>query len=111
EAIARLKQSLALAEIAKLESLSVEAAEVAAEVASVRKQFPKGDFDPERLREFVREDLLKQKTLTWLEAQGTIELVPEGSLTPAVDESDEDAEDAETSEAATSVEVEVVGEE
>ncbi len=109
EAIHRIKQSLALAEIAKLESLSVEPAEVAAEVASVRKQFPKGDFDPERLQQFVREDLLKQKTLKWLEEKGTIELLPEGSLTPVVDE-DEDEDDDETSEASTTVEVEVVGE-
>jgi trigger factor len=110
EAIQRIKHSLALAEIAKLESLSVEESEVVAEVARVRKQFPKGDFDPQRLQEFVREDLLKQKTLKWLEEKGTIELVPEGSLTPAVEESDTDADDEETSEAATSVEVEVVGE-
>ncbi|WP_377479138.1 MAG: trigger factor [Microcoleus anatoxicus] len=109
EAIHRIKQSLALAEIAKLESLSVEPAEVAAEVASVRKQFPKGDFDPERLQQFVREDLLKQKTIKWLEEKGTIELLPEGSLTPVVDE-DEDENDEETSEASTTVEVEVVGE-
>ncbi len=107
EAIHRIKQSLALAEIAKLESLSVEPAEVAAEVASVRKQFPKGDFDPERLQQFVREDLLKQKTIKWLEEKGTIELLPEGSLTPVVDEDDDDEE---TSEASTTVEVEVVGE-
>ncbi len=111
EATDKIKQSLALAEIAKLESLSVEQAEILAEVAKVRQQFPKGNFDPERLLEFVREDLLKQKTLTWLEEKGTIELVPEGSLTPAVDESDDDADDAETSEASTVVDVEVVGEE
>ncbi|NJS09592.1 MAG: trigger factor [Microcoleus sp. CSU_2_2] len=110
EAIERIKHTLALAEIAKLESLSVEESEVSAEVARVRKQFPKGDFDPQRLLEFVREDLLKQKTLKWLEEHGTIELVPEGSLTPTVDESDADEDDEETSEAATSVEVEVVGE-
>jgi len=110
EAVERLKQNLALAEVAKLESLSVEPAEVAAEVARIRKQFPKGDFDPQRLQEFVAEDLLKQKTLKWLEEKGTIELVPEGSLTPAEEESEEsDAE--ESAEAATSVEVEVVGEE
>jgi trigger factor len=112
EAVERLKQTLALAEVAKLESLSVEPAEVAAEVAKVRKQFPKGDFDPEKLREFVAEDLLKQKTLKWLEEKGTIELVPEGSLAPAADEA-APASDAEVSaEAATSViDVEVVGEE
>ncbi len=108
EALERLKQTLALAEVAKLESLSVEPAEVAAEVAKVRKQFPKGNFDPEKLREFVGEDLLKQKTLKWLEEKGTIELVPEGSLNPAADEAEEDAEIYE--EAATStIDVEVVG--
>ena len=111
EATDKIKQSLALAEIAKLESLSVEQSDIAAEVARVIKQFPKGNFDPERLQEFVREDLLKQKTLTWLEEKGTIELVPEGSLTPAVDESDDESDDAETSEASTVIDVEVVGEE
>ncbi|TAF54715.1 MAG: trigger factor [Oscillatoriales cyanobacterium] len=107
EAVERLKQTLALAEVAKLESLSVEPAEVLAEVAKVRKQFPKGNFDPEKLREFVAEDLLKQKTLKWLEEKGTIELVPEGSLNP-IEESDAE----ESGEAATSaIDVEVVGEE
>ncbi|PSB04778.1 trigger factor, partial [filamentous cyanobacterium Phorm 46] len=111
EAVDRLKQSLALAEVAKLESLSVETEEVVEEVARVRKQFPKGDFDPLKLMEFVEEDLLKQKTLKWLEEKGTIELLPEGSLTPKEEEAA--AEDAEISEeAATSVvDVEVVGEE
>ena len=106
EAIQRIKESLALAKIAEQESLSVEQAEIAAEVAKIRKEFPKGNFDPERLQEFVKEDLLKQKTLKWLEENGSIELVPEGSLAPA----DEEVEDEESSEAATSVEVEVLGE-
>jgi trigger factor len=113
EAIARIKESLALAKIAELESVSVDQAEIAAEVARIRQEFPKGNFDPERLQEFVREDLLKQKTLKWLEENGTVELVPEGSLTPAAEETEAAAGDSaqETEEAATSVEVEVVGEE
>ncbi|MCC3464607.1 MAG: trigger factor [Microcoleus sp. PH2017_06_SFM_O_A] len=112
EAVERLKQTLALAEVAKLESLSVEPAEVVAEVAKVRKQFPKGNFDPEKLREFVAEDLLKQKTLKWLEEKGTIELVPEGSLTPAAEEEAEESDAEESAEAVTSaIDVEVVGQE
>jgi trigger factor len=112
EAVERLKQTLALAEVAKLESLSVEPAEVVAEVAKVRKQFPKGNFDPEKLREFVAEDLLKQKTLKWLEEKGTIELVPEGSLTPEAEEEAEESDAEESAEAVTSaIDVEVVGEE
>ena len=115
EAVDRLKQSLALAEIAKLESLSVETEEIIEEVARVRNQFPKGDFDPLKLMEFVGEDLLKQKTLKWLEEQGTIELLPEGSLTPAVESEELEASEESDAEvldvSATSVEVEVVGEE
>ncbi|MCC3413417.1 MULTISPECIES: trigger factor [unclassified Microcoleus] len=112
EAVERLKQTLALAEVAKLESLSVEPAEVVAEVAKVRKQFPKGNFDPEKLREFVAEDLLKQKTLKWLEEKGTIELLPEGSLTPAAEEEAEESDAEESAEAVTSaIDVEVVGQE
>ena len=115
EAVDRLKQSLALAEIAKLESLSVEPEEVVEEVARVRKQFPKGDFDPMKLMEFVEEDLLKQKTLKWLEEKGTIELLPEGSLTPAAESEELEASEESDAEvldvSATSVEVEVVGEE
>ncbi|TAG58413.1 MAG: trigger factor, partial [Oscillatoriales cyanobacterium] len=108
EAVERLKQTLALAEVAKLESLSVEPAEVVAEVAKVRKQFPKGNFDPEKLREFVAEDLLKQKTLKWLEEKGTIELLPEGSLTPAAEEEAEESDAEESAEAVTSaIDVEV----
>ncbi|MCU0542270.1 MAG: trigger factor [Oscillatoriaceae cyanobacterium Prado104] len=110
EAIQRIKESLALAKIADQESLSVDKAEITAEIAKIRQEFPKGNFDPERLQQFVTEDLLKQKTLKWLEENGTIELVPEGSLAPADEEAeDEEEEDDETSEA-TSVEVEVVGE-
>lgn len=113
EAVRRIKESLALAKIAEQESLSVDQAEITAEIAKIRQEFPKGNFDAERLQQFVTEDLLKQKTLKWLEENGTIELVPEGSLAPVIDEEDEElAEelaDDDTSEA-TSVEVEVLGE-
>jgi trigger factor len=63
------------------------------------------------LQEFVREDLLKQKTLKWLEEKGTIELVPEGSLNPPAAEESEESDAEDSAEAATSVEVEVLGEE
>jgi trigger factor len=41
----------------------------------------------------VTEDLVQQKTFTWLEENSTIELFPEGTLTP--EEDDEDYEDDE----------------
>lgn len=81
EAIDRIKESLALKEVAKLESLTVEDSEIQEEAIKVRKQLPQdSDVDPVRLLEVVESDLVKQKTLKWLEEHSTIELVPEGTL-------------------------------
>ncbi|MEM6424580.1 MAG: trigger factor [Cyanobacteria bacterium P01_D01_bin.128] len=94
DAIARLQRTLALGEVAKQESIELEAeaiesrkAEILADIEDVQ------DIDMDRLNEIVREDLLKDKILDWLAGQNTVEYVPEGTL--SVDESDEaDATDA-----------------
>jgi len=44
------------------------------------------EVDRDRLREVVEEDLMRDKIFDWLEANNTIELVPEGSLTPEPNE-------------------------
>lgn len=94
EAIEALKRSLALKEVAKLESLTVTEEEIKAEEIKVLSELKGQDVDPQRLRAFVTEDLVQQKTFTWLEENSTIELVPEGTLTPEEDdEDDEDDED------------------
>ncbi|MGB3510114.1 MAG: trigger factor [Microcoleaceae cyanobacterium] len=81
EAIERLKRDLAIATVAKQESITVDQEEIAAESAKVREQLKDQEVDPDRLREVVTEDLLKEKTIKWLEENGTVELVSEGTLT------------------------------
>jgi trigger factor len=80
DAIARLRQSLALEELAKRESLTVDDEQMDAKCQEVIKQLAGQDVDPQRLREFVKSDLLKEKAIQWLEEHATIEMVPEGSL-------------------------------
>lgn len=82
DAITRLRQSLALEEIAKRESLTVSSDEIEARAKEVMEQLSGQDVDPKRLREVVESDLIKEKTVKWLEEHATIELVPKGSLNP-----------------------------
>ncbi|MBD1906411.1 trigger factor [Funiculus sociatus GB2-A5] len=90
EAIDRLKQSLALEEIAKRESLQAEPEAITARVNELLEQFPDDqNIDRERLHTIVSADLLKEKAISWLEEHGTIELVPQGTLTPEEDEETE----------------------
>ncbi|MCH2047484.1 MAG: trigger factor [Trichodesmium sp. ALOHA_ZT_67] len=80
EAIERLKRDLAIATVAKRESITVDEEEIKAESQKVVKQLKEKDFDSDRLRQVVTQELLKEKTIKWLEANGTVELVPEGTL-------------------------------
>ncbi|MEL7037012.1 MAG: trigger factor [Cyanobacteria bacterium J06592_8] len=102
QAIEQLKQSLAIKEIAKRESLTLSEEEIQAEEAKAIEQLKDQEVDPERLREVVSEDLLRKKTYTWLEENCTVELVPEGTL------SSSDEEDEEIEAEPTEVEVEVL---
>jgi trigger factor len=103
EAVTRLQRTLVLGEIAKKESLQVSQPEVNAKVQEVRASLPEEQqYDPERLRQIVEEDLIRDKIFGWLEENSTIELVPEGSLTPAEPEVEvSTAADVEAPEAAT----------
>lgn len=92
DAIDRIKRSLALREIAKREAIAVEPEAVETRIQEVMQQYNDRDIDPDKLREFVEEELLKEKILKWLEERSTIELVPEGSLS----ESQENQEPADT---------------
>ncbi|MDE5092908.1 MAG: trigger factor [Trichodesmium sp. St11_bin5] len=80
EAIERLKRDLAIATVAKIESITLDEEEIKAESQKVVKQLKEKDFDSDRLRQVVTQELLKEKTIKWLEANGTVELVPEGTL-------------------------------
>ena len=96
EAVDRLKRTLALGEIAKLEALTVEPAAVNEKLRALMAEIEDASkVDPERARGMVAEDLLKEKILDWLEAHSTIELVPEGTLKQP--EAEELAEEDESS--------------
>ncbi|MEO1147332.1 MAG: hypothetical protein AAFY26_17255, partial [Cyanobacteria bacterium J06638_22] len=101
DAETRLQRTMALGEIAKQESLSVEKSDVDAKVEEVMKDLKDtSDVDHDRLREILEEDLLKEKIFSWLEENNTVELVPEGTL-----QKEDAAEEAEgEAEATTTVE-------
>ncbi len=92
EAIERLKRTLSLGEIAKAESISVEDSAVDDKVKEVLENTTqdKSEIDMDRLKGVVKEDLLKDAIMSWIESNGTVELVPEGSL--AEEEGEADAE-------------------
>lgn len=75
EAVQQLQQTLALQEVAKLESISVESAEIEARVKELRTEYKGKDIDLDRMREVVQEELLTEKILSWLEEHATVELV------------------------------------
>jgi trigger factor len=80
EAMTNIKTESILEEIAKRESISLESEEIEAKIKEVRQQLSGQDYDEQRLQDFVKKDLLKEKTLDWLQAKTQVELVPEGSL-------------------------------
>lgn len=95
EAIERIKQSLALKEIAKIESLSVEATEVDKRIEELMEEMRGQQLDMIKLREFVSADLVREKALNWLLENANVELVPEGTLKKA-ETADETSEEAQT---------------
>jgi trigger factor len=80
EAVERIKRSLALQEISKRESIKVSDEEIEVRFQEIVKDDDDQEFDPERLRSAVENELLTDKIITWLLEHSTVELVPEGSL-------------------------------
>ncbi|MBN3888278.1 MAG: trigger factor [Nostoc sp. JL31] len=110
EAIERIKRSLSLREIGKRESIEVTPEEIAARVTELLEQYSEEqDVDEDKLRSIVENELLTEKIIDWLLEHSSVELVPEGSLSPAEEtedaESDADAPqtEEENSEASTEV--------
>lgn len=82
EAIDRLRRTLALGEVAKQESINVEDDAIAARMKEMMAEVDDPTkIDQDRLKQVVNEDLLKEKILTWLSENASVELVPEGTLT------------------------------
>jgi len=115
EALAQLKKDLAIQEVAKRESISVEESEIDEESAKIRGELEGQQIDEDRLREVVENDLVQKKTLKWLIERAKVELVPEGTLSKSEEEVTEETEETEeTSEgedaSSAVVEAEVVSE-
>ncbi len=94
EAIDRIKRTLALGEVAKLEDLKIDEAELTTKIRETMAELRGQDIDPNRLREVLTEEMLKETILAWLEENWTIDLVPEGTLAPAADDESDDESEA-----------------
>ncbi|MGB7412933.1 MAG: trigger factor, partial [Thermosynechococcaceae cyanobacterium] len=88
EAIERLKTTLALAEVAKLESISVDPEALETRIQDVSQSFGDQQFDPQRLRNVLTEELLKDTVVDWLKEHSEIKLVD------ALPEKEEESEDS-----------------
>jgi trigger factor len=83
EASKRLKRTLALAEVARREKLTVDQAALDVRVEELLAASP--DLKREAVVEFVQNELLTQKILDWLAEHSTIEIVTESAPTPSTD--------------------------
>ncbi|MEM6518944.1 MAG: trigger factor [Cyanobacteria bacterium P01_D01_bin.71] len=111
EAIDRLRRTLALGEVAKQESITIEDEAIQTRMAEMLDEVRNPEeVDRDRLKEVVNEELLQEKILQWLLESNTVELVPEGTLAPEAAEGDDEAVETPTAEtapaAASTVEVE-----
>ncbi len=94
EAIARLRRTVALGELAKQEGIDIENDAVEARVRELLADFPNPQqIDRGRLTEIVAEELLEEKLIELLGDRFTITLVPEGSKADAADEAEAAAEE------------------
>jgi trigger factor len=85
-AIERLKRTLALGEVAKQEAISVTPEELQTKFDQTLADLEDPhQYDLERLRQVLEEELLQDRILTWLLTANTLELVSEGSLEPEPD--------------------------
>jgi trigger factor len=80
EATDRIKRTLALGQVAKIEGLKLEDEVFAARYQDALVELQGQDIDRNRLREVLGEDMLKEAILEWIEANWTLEMVPEGTL-------------------------------
>ncbi|MEO1519325.1 MAG: trigger factor [Cyanobacteria bacterium J06633_2] len=95
EAETRLKRTLALGEIAKQESIEIGKEELEEKIKTFMESYGDQDVDPDRVRSVLTDELLEEKVLAWLEENGTVELVPEGTLTKEEESAGELAADDE----------------
>lgn len=94
EAITRLRRTLALGEVAKMESITVDDATVKARVDDLMADIEDPQtIDIARLNQVIQEELLQEKILDWLAENSSIEFVPEGTLSAKDDEAEANTAD------------------
>jgi trigger factor len=87
EAIARIKKSLAIAEIARLEDITAPRADVIDGAAKLYQEIGDKSIDIELLKQVTEDEIIVTKVMAWLAANSKVEIVPAGSLQPvATDE-------------------------
>jgi trigger factor len=74
EAVVRVKRTLALAQVAQQESITVETEALEKRFQEVLTQIDDGKIDRARLREALEEELLQQKVIGWLKENSEVEL-------------------------------------
>jgi trigger factor len=80
EATERLQRSLALKALAKAEGISVADKDLEAKIKEVSAGFSDtNNIDPQRLRDAVAEDLLRETLLSWLEENAKLTMVEPAS--------------------------------
>ncbi len=80
EAVERLKKILILKEIASTEAIRVEEEEIEKKNDEFKEKLKGQNIDLDKLYVTVKEQLIVEKTLDWLEEQSKIELCESGSL-------------------------------
>lgn len=93
EAIARIKRTLALAEVAKLENLEATKEEVDKRAAEILQSLTEEEVDPAKLNQVVMDEIVTEKAIEFLKQNAEIEFVPEGSSSPEPEVEPESAED------------------
>jgi trigger factor len=97
EAIARIKRTLALAEVAKLENLEAAKEDADKRAAEILQSLTDEEVDPAKLNQVVMDEIITEKAVEFLKQNAQIEFVPEGSLASAPEiAEDADALDVES---------------
>jgi trigger factor len=87
EAIARIKKSLAIAEIARLEDITAPRADIIDGATKLYHEIDDKSIDIELLKQVTEDEIITTKVIAWLTANSKVEIVPAGSLQPvATDE-------------------------
>lgn len=103
DAIPRLKRTLALAEVAKAESIKVEAEAIEERCQEIVRDLQGQEIDRDRLTAVVEDELLQKQVMAWLTEHSSVELgAPKLEGTGAGDSEQSADTDAETDESSTS---------